>query len=1594
MATLERHLTPSIYQSRTAKPMSRVKRKESRKRLTIGYLMPWLHDPAYRVLWSGVHDAACAHDVNLICFPGGQLRRPDLAHRNAIYDLATPEALDGLVLGSAALASYIAPEEFEAFYQRYRALPMVGFQRALEGIPSVTVDNAQGMRDVVSHLVEAHGFRRIALIRGAEEHQEAKQRYHAYTEALTKYDIPLDSDLVVPGDFIQPAGMEAIRILLDERSLEPGKGFEAVVAANDVVALGALNVLQARGIRVPEDVALVGFDNSLEAQYSLPPLTTVVNPFYEMTFRATEMLVALLEGNDVPEQDILPLQLVVRRSCGCPLSVVARTTQEPMIHLPSEPPVGKALLSSNRESLLLELTQAMSGLDEADPKQIERLLDGFIAELEDKKEGFLSALKVILHETAASGADAFAWQDALTELRLRALPHLGSDDLAKAELLLDQARVLVGDIAHRVLGHQAAATAREAQTLHEINAELITRYSLADLLEAAVQQIPRAGLSSFYVALFEDPAAPSEQSKLILACVDGKREDLEESEQVFSSLKLLPKRLLPSERRFSLALYPLYVPDRQLGFILFEAQPPQGEACEVVRGQMSSALGGVILLQAREEAEEARAQAYVEVERQVQERTAELQQEITERGRAEAERERLVRALEKRTTHLQAAAEVSHAAGSVLDPDELIRRAVELVSERLSLYYAGLFLVDRTGEWAVLKAGTGEAGLQLVEQGYTLPVDEGTAVGWSVAHQQARIVSAADGDTVFSDNPLLPETRSELALPLISRGQAIGAMTFQSTDESAFSEEDVAVFQAMADQLANAIANARLFDRAQRELSERKQIEDALKHRLEQLAALSQASQAMTAYLEPDQVLAEILSLANDVVDSDYTGVILVDETNNIGQSVENLPGVKALQYRVREEGLTRWIVRHRRAVVIDEIDKDGNVFPSPGEGAPSKANPLIVKADIKSFAGLPLMVKDRLLGALYLHSLRPNAFGGQLFVLSAFANQVAIAIENARLFQNEQQQTQRLALLVEVARIAATTFNADALLQAVADSIFRHFDYPRVGLFTLDESGRELILRGRSTTTVVIKELAVPGFYRLPVDQGISGYVARTGKSHLARDVGTDPYFVNPTKAPTASALGVPIFDADRVMGTILVESEHLAAFDSKDLSLLEAVADTVAIGLRNARLYQETQRRVQELTLLNRISIGPGIALDIDTMIEDTFEGLHKLVNADRVAFIAINPDEGYWEITNTWTASGLEPHRGVKGSLRDAQVEFQSLASGQPFAISDTTTDPRIKNTQEIYQQLRARAALLTPVQVGGRLHGVLGFTTQDKRRIWHPDEIRFSETVANQMALVVENAHLFEETQLRAEELAIALARLEELDHLKDEFIQNVSHELRSPLALVRGYAEMLDTGELGELAPDQQMPVAVIARRARMLSDLVQDITMILEAEVSPPDPEPIKWDELARNAVDDFQVAAKQAELTLESEIDSGLPPVCGAPTYLRRVLDNLLGNAVKFTPAGGTITVHLHREEEFVALEVSDTGVGIPDDKLARVFDRLYQVDGSASRRFGGMGLGLALVKEIVETYGGRVTVESRVGEGSTFKALLPIFAGTGEDC
>jgi signal transduction histidine kinase len=172
----------------------------------------------------------------------------------------------------------------------------------------------------------------------------------------------------------------------------------------------------------------------------------------------------------------------------------------------------------------------------------------------------------------------------------------------------------------------------------------------------------------------------------------------------------------------------------------------------------------------------------------------------------------------------------------------------------------------------------------------------------------------------------------------------------------------------------------------------------------------------------------------------------------------------------------------------------------------------------------------------------------------------------------------------------------------------------------------------------------------------------------------------------------------------------------------------------------------------------------------------------------------------------------------------------------------------------------------------------------------------------------------------------------------------------------------------------------------MLTRLVNDIIGVLETEQRELIRAPVDLAPLVRAGLAEFRAAAENAGLVLATEIVPELPPISGDAMALRRVLDNLVSNALKFTPAGGRVTVRLCPGADTLMLEVADTGIGIPADQLEHIFERFYQVDGSATRKYGGMGLGLALVKQVVEAHGGQITVTSEVEAGSTFTVVLPV--------
>jgi signal transduction histidine kinase/DNA-binding LacI/PurR family transcriptional regulator/AraC-like DNA-binding protein len=562
----------------------------TQKRATIGFLTANIHLGSGRALWPGVAEAAEQHDVNYICFPGGGLRVSEEfeAQRNVIYDLIDPQRLAGLITWSSAIGGALAPTEVAEFLQRYQPLPMISLAQIVAGVPTVAIDSYTGMREAIVHLIEVHGLRKLAFMRGPANHFFAQERYRAYTDVLAEYGIP-----VVPQLVTQPltwgAGAEAAQQLLDEAGLRPGVDFEAVVAVSDLMALSAMRVFQARGIQIPQDVALAGFNDSLDGRLVTPPLTSVLMPFYEQSKRAVAELLARLSGVSIPDQVTLPSKLIVRQSCGCPSKAVMQAA------LDSGTPRADAFSPT---PALIE-SEFMAGLAEpAEAARAAQLFEALQADLHDAlPRRFLAELMAVLEEAAQHGAEVADWQDIVSQLRRSVLPTLAEMQRTLAEDLFGQARVLIGEAAQRTQAYRQLQAERQADMLRDIGQALITAFNIEKLADVLAERLPALGIASCYVALYENPALSLEHARLVLAYTEQGRVPLEPGGRLFTARELAPADLLPTDRRYSFMLEPLYFREEQIGFGLFEIGPRDSTVYEILRGHISSALKGALLFQ-------------------------------------------------------------------------------------------------------------------------------------------------------------------------------------------------------------------------------------------------------------------------------------------------------------------------------------------------------------------------------------------------------------------------------------------------------------------------------------------------------------------------------------------------------------------------------------------------------------------------------------------------------------------------------------------------------------------------------------------------------------------------------------------------------------------------------------------------------------------------------------------------------------------------------------------------------------------------------------------------------------------------------------
>ena len=417
------------------------------------------------------------------------------------------------------------------------------------------------------------------------------------------------------------------------------------------------------------------------------------------------------------------------------------------------------------------------------------------------------------------------------------------------------------------------------------------------------------------------------------------------------------------------------------------------------------------------------AQAFNEMADHLQTLYNELEERVRERTRALQEANY---ALQRRAIQLEASAEVSRSIISIFNVDELLRRAVNLIRDRFGFYHAGIFLMDETGEWAVLREATGEAGAQMKAQGHRLQVGETSMVGWTALHRRPRIALDVGEDAVHFANPLLPYTRSEMTLPLMVGGRLLGVLDVQSTEEAAFDEDDIRTLQSMADQLAIAIENAR---------------------RLSETAALLEATSPIYRFSRRLSTAATVNDVADVIIDAvsetEADGCVVVEFESSDG--VPEMLSYRGVWRRDREPmfqpGMRIAVTEAPlpapmlgRMWVTEDAQRDSQMS--------EKARELFRATGVGALVNIPLRVRDRSVGQVVILRSTPGPFSpASLRLYEVIGDQAAVALERARLLESMRQRAEQEEALRSIADQITATFDLRTALQTTLQQLGQVLD-------------------------------------------------------------------------------------------------------------------------------------------------------------------------------------------------------------------------------------------------------------------------------------------------------------------------------------------------------------------------------------------------------------------------------------------------------------------------------------------------------------------------------------------------------------------------
>lgn len=690
-----------------------------------------------------------------------------------------------------------------------------------------------------------------------------------------------------------------------------------------------------------------------------------------------------------------------------------------------------------------------------------------------------------------------------------------------------------------------------------------------------------------------------------------------------------------------------------------------------------------------------------------------------------SELEQSEKALGQRARQLQVIGDVGRRVSAILNLDELLSCVVTAIQQSFSYSYVDIFLVDQG--YATLMASS-DPRVEERQEDLRFEVGKEGMIGWVTQSGEPLLANDVSQESHYLPDELLPETKSELTVPLKVEGRVVGVLDLQDNRLNAFSKEDIFVLETLGHQVAIAIENARLFRESQR--------------RTEEMTALREVSLATLSSLDQDQVLETMLDQVGKFIGYASASIKIITpdgwEKMIAGRGPIIHEQIMWDGFDVKENKLVQEMKETRQPVVVQNTQTDER-FQRVGNWEA-----------FHSWVGAPLFVRGDLIGHLDVEITSPGFYDEDAVqLLGDFAHTAAIALENAELYDATKRRAEEMSALHRITLLTTSTLDPNEVLELIYERI-DHLMKPDTFYIALyDEQQQKL-----NFEIFAEKGELFDKFSKEAEEMGLSGWIIQSKKPLLIRNIAKDlppvvPGVVGEEIPPELCYLGVPIPKKDKVIGVISVQSFQPYTYDEEDQHFLAAIADQAAVAIENARLYEETRSRAERMAIVNRIARAASATLHLDELMEAVYREIASIFQGDAF-FIAL-----YDEETNELDFRFLvdEGVRGYPGRIPLSGLTSVVVTEKKPLIIREFEQEQdRLPAPFIIGTDKRPSSWLGVPMLIGTRVTGVINVQAY-RPHTWGEDDELLLCTIADQVAVAVENARLFEEEQHRTEEMVV-------------------------------------------------------------------------------------------------------------------------------------------------------------------------------------------------------------------------------------------------